>query len=58
MKKLGFYFISALITASLFFAGCTKDDAPDINNGSILPETFAVDIPNAISHEGGKKSPA
>lgn len=58
MKKLVLYFLSALITASLFLAGCTKDDTPEINDGSILPQTFAVDIPNAISHEGGKKSAA
>ncbi|MFC2098141.1 hypothetical protein ACFLSP_00215 [Bacteroidota bacterium] len=58
MKNLGFYFLSALITGSLFFAGCTLDDTPEIKDGSILPETFAVDIPDALSHEGGKKSAA
>ncbi len=58
MKKLSFYLISALLTASLFFTGCTKDDTPEITDGSILPQSFAVDIPNALSYEGSKKSAA
>ena len=56
MKKLSFYLVSVFIAASLFFAGCTKDNTPNTDDNGILPESFAIDIPNALSHTGGKKS--
>ena len=58
MKKLGIYLLSALFTASLFFAGCTNDEGPGIDDSNILPASFAVDIPDALSYSGGKKSSA
>lgn len=58
MKKSGLYLLSALFIGALCFSGCTLDDAPEPDNGSILPGSFAVDIPNSLSHESGKKSSA
>ena len=58
MKKLGLYILSGLIAASLFQCGCTKDNGPEIDDQNILPASFAVDIPNALSYAGGKKSAA
>ena len=44
------------MSAILLFAGCTGDQGPDMDDQSILPLSFAVDIPNSLSHESGKKS--
>lgn len=58
MKKLGLYFMSGFIAASLFLSGCTLDKGPEIEDQNILPETFGIDIPDALSYAGGKKSAA
>jgi len=59
MKKISFFLIAIIAAAGLFFTGCTNDsnlETPD--NNSILPETFGVDIPTALSYEGNLKSAA
>lgn len=56
MKKLSFYLLSLALTASLLITGCTLDKGPGIEKQTILPESFAVDIPDALSYTGGKKS--
>lgn len=56
MKKLSLYLLSVIITGGLFFAGCTNDNEAKIDDSNILPESFAVDIPDALSYAGGKKS--
>ena len=51
MKKLSFYIFATVLATSFLFTSCEKD--PDINlpEESILPETFGVDIPTALSQE-------
>ncbi len=58
MKKLGVYLLSGLFIGSLFLGGCTLDEQPQIDDQNILPEAFGIDIPNALSYAGGKKSAA
>jgi hypothetical protein len=59
MKKIPFFFITAITAAGLFFAGCSEDN--DLNTpdqATILPENFAVDIPSALCYESNLKSTA
>lgn len=56
MKKISFYILAVLMGTSLFMTGCTEGDGPDKPDDSILPESFGVDIPNALSNISAKKS--
>jgi len=58
MKNYSLYLLSVLISASFILGGCTQNEGPEIDDQSILPASFAVDIPDALSHESGKKSAA
>jgi hypothetical protein len=58
MKKLSFYIMAVIMGAVLIFTGCTEDGGPDFANDSILPESFAVDIPDALSSLSDYKSAA
>ena len=59
MKKISFFLLTVTTAAALFVTGCTKDsDLETPDNTSILPETFGVDIPTALSYEGNLKSAA
>ncbi len=58
MKKLSLYCLYAFLATGLFIAGCSEDNGPKTDRNSILPESFVVDIPDALSHAGGKKSAA
>lgn len=51
MKKFSFYFLATILTTSVLFTSCEKDPDVNIQDGSVLPETFGVDIPKAISQE-------
>jgi hypothetical protein len=56
MKSLSLYLLSLALTASLLITGCTLDKGPGLRQQTIIPESFAVDIPGALSYTGGKKS--
>ena len=56
MKKISSVILSVFIGATLLIVGCTKDEGPDMPDNTILPEAFAVDIPNAISGSSNLKS--
>ena len=50
MKKLSIYLLTGLFTATaLMYTGCNKKD-DDNGNGNVLPGTFMVNIPDAISN--------
>ncbi|NOY36662.1 MAG: hypothetical protein GXO83_03715 [Chlorobi bacterium] len=58
MKKLSLFFGSALLIASLLFSGCEKNPAPGPGEDSILPQSFKVDIPDAISRQASTNKSA
>ena len=49
MKKISFFLITVITSASLFFVGCTKDSDLETPDSSILPDNFGVDIATALS---------
>ena len=49
MKKLSFYILATVLTAAFLFTSCEKDPVVKLSDESILPLTFGVDIPTAIS---------
>lgn len=51
MKKLSFYILATVLTATFFFTSCEKDPVVNLSDESILPLTFGVDIPTAISQD-------
>ncbi|UCG26649.1 MAG: hypothetical protein JSV24_06615 [Bacteroidales bacterium] len=57
MKKFCFLVLTILFSAILF-TGCEKDPDPSQDETSILPESFKVDIPDAISRESIVKKSA
>ena len=56
MKKSSSILLLAFVSTLLLFTGCTQENGPDIPEDSILPESFAVNIPDALSSTGTKKS--
>ncbi len=57
MKSLKYLFIT-LLTGGMILAGCEKDDNLFSEDQDILPESFAVNIPDAISQEETSKKSA
>ncbi len=51
MKKLSFYILATVLTATFLFTSCEKDPVVNLSDESILPLTFGVDIPTAISQD-------
>ena len=51
MKKLSFYILATILTTAFLFTSCEKDPVVNLSDESILPETFGVVIPKAISQE-------
>jgi hypothetical protein len=51
MKKLSFYIFATVLAAAFLFTSCEKDPVVNLSDESILPETFGIDIPTAISQE-------
>lgn len=49
MKKQIFQLFLAAIAVSMVLISCEKNPSPDLNDDSILPEKFGIDIPDAIS---------
>lgn len=58
MKKLSYLILSLFFIPSLLFTGCEKDDTPPLQDQSILPASFKVDIPDAISNKSAVKKSA
>ncbi|MBN2682380.1 MAG: hypothetical protein JXR58_07715 [Bacteroidales bacterium] len=58
MKKTFLFVLATLVLGSIVITGCKKDKDQDENpTGNIIPSTFKVDIPDAISHPfSGAKS--
>jgi hypothetical protein len=55
MKKF-IYLFTLIFVSSLFFTGCEKDPDINVKDQSILPTSFKVDIPDALSNDYSKKS--
>lgn len=47
--------MSGLVGTGLFFTGCTEDPGPEPNGQSILPESYGIDIPDALSNAGSER---
>lgn len=56
MKKISLYILAVLMGTGLYITGCTEGNGPDMPDESILPESFGVDIPDALSSVSAKKS--
>lgn len=48
MKKI---LLSGFFAAAIFITGCSKDSGTNPEDSSILPPSFKIDIPDAISYE-------
>lgn len=57
MKKF-IYLFTMVFISSLFFTGCEKDPDPLGDDQSILPQSFKVDIPDALSNKYAVKKSA
>ncbi|MCK5823640.1 MAG: hypothetical protein KAG95_06525, partial [Bacteroidales bacterium] len=55
MKKLNLILVIAVLLSAPFFQSCEKDEVPKTTE-SIIPESFKVDIPDAISNANTQKS--
>ena len=55
MKKLNLILVILVLLSAPFFQSCEKDEVPK-KTESIIPESFKVDIPDAISNANTKKS--
>ena len=57
MKRLNLILVLAILTSAIFIQSCKKDEmeTPDDNSG-ILPSSFKVDIPDALSGTNGLKN--
>lgn len=55
MKKLNLILVIAVLLSAPFFQSCEKDEVPK-KTESIIPESFKVDIPDAISNANTQKS--
>jgi len=51
MKKQIFKLLTAAIVITIVFTGCEQGIGPNIDNDSILPDQFGVDIPDALSFD-------
>lgn len=55
MKKLNLILVIAVLFSAPFFQSCEKSEVPKTEE-SIIPESFKVDIPNAINDANTQKS--
>ncbi len=58
MKKHMILISAILFSFGLILSSCEKEPVPGTDQGSILPEKFSVEIPGALSLDGGKKATA
>lgn len=56
MKKQLFLTISLLAALVFIFTGCEQLNGPSSQSETILPESFSIDIPDAISFEDSKST--
>ena len=56
MKKANLILSVLILFSSLFYQACKKKDDTEPDDKSILPSSFRVDIPDAISQAAKKKS--
>jgi len=57
MKKLSVFLILVVLSMTIGFQSCQKDDLePDPSTTGILPERFKVDIPNSLTNASSYKS--
>ncbi len=49
MKKLNYLLGLVILSSALIFSSCTKNEDPVADKDSILPSSFSIDVPDAIS---------
>lgn len=54
MKKQLFKLLTAAIAITLLLSSCEQNPGPGLNEDSILPDQFGIDIPDAISFEASQ----
>lgn len=56
MKTLNYFLGLALLIGVLISQSCTKNEDPVAEKGNILPTSFSIDVPNAISSNVSSRS--